>query len=43
MYEEVYEAMVFGGIALKLDTPVWFNKCGNIMEQETVAFDLASK
>ena len=35
MYEEVYGAMVLGGIASKLDTPVWFDKHGNIVEQDT--------
>jgi hypothetical protein len=35
--------MVLGGIASKLDTPVWFDKRGNIMEQEMDAFGLASK
>ncbi len=43
MYEEVYEAMVLGGIASKLDTPVWFDKHSNIVEQEMNAFGLASK
>jgi hypothetical protein len=43
MYEEVYEVIVLGGIASKLDTPVWFDKCGSILEQEMEAFGLTSK
>ncbi len=43
MYNEVYEAMVEAGIASKLDTPTWFDKSGNIVEEEGDAFGLQSK
>jgi len=43
MYDEVYEAMVAAGIASKFDDPAWFDKLGNIVEDEENCFGLKSK
>ena len=38
MYTEVYSEMVASGIAMKLDTPMWLNKAGDIVNYEELAF-----
>jgi len=43
MYQEVYEQMVECGVATKLDDEVWFNKAGDIVDDETDAFGLKSR
>ena len=43
MYEEVYAKMVAGGIAAKLDTPVWLDKTGQIVESEEEAFGMKTQ
>ena len=43
MYNEVYNQMVMGGIARKLDVPVWLNKEGQIVEYEEEAFGLQTE
>ena len=43
MYEEVYAEMVAGGIAAKLDTPVWLDKTGQIVESEEEAFGMKTQ
>ena len=40
MYAEVYEEMVSGRIAHKLNAPVWLNKWGEIVELENESFGL---
>ena len=40
MYAEVYEEMVSGRIAHKINAPVWLNKRGEIVELESEAFGL---
>ena len=43
MYTEVYQQMVFSGIAHNLNTPVWLNKNSKIVELEEEAFSLKTK
>jgi len=43
MYEEVYAEMVAGGIAAKLDTPIWLDKTGQIVESEEEAFGMKTQ
>jgi len=43
MYNEVYEEMVRGGIAMKLNTKVKLSKEGLIVEHEHEAFALETK
>ena len=38
MYTEVYSEMVASGIAMKLDSPMWLNKAGDIVNYEELAF-----
>jgi hypothetical protein len=42
VYQEVYQQMVESGIASKFDAPAWFDKSGNIIEEEDEAFGLKS-
>ncbi len=37
-YQEVYQQMVESHIASKFDAPAWFDKSGNIVEEENEAF-----
>ena len=43
MYTEVYEEMVSGRVAHKLDAPVWLNKRGEILELEGKSFSLKTE
>ena len=43
MYEEVYSEMVAGGIAMKLDTPVWLSSVGKIVKSKEEAFGMKTK
>lgn len=43
MYNNVYSEMVEGGIAERLDNPVWLNKEGQIVEHEEEAFGLPTR
>jgi hypothetical protein len=43
MYNEVYEAMVAEGIAMRLESPTLFDKSDHIVEDESDAFGLPTK
>jgi hypothetical protein len=43
MYNEVYEAMVAEGIAVRLESPTFFDKSDHIIKDERNAFGLPTK